>query len=287
MNYEYCGMVFSSEIQLPFFKISVAPSMYYILKGKKIFTFSNMPFIFYDDSHYIVNFADKGYYEVSKTAIICYFNDLKFIKATICNIPMAIIMILNDLLPIHCSSVVSHTKNCVILFAGPKGTGKTTLSYYLNRYMHYDIFGDDVVSATNVEQQKILINRGTIAMKLCENLVGSDSISKESEVYEGWGKYYHFPKQYTNFETALPLHHLYVLKRGESTFRSVIPNFLVCPNILNNIVGISYLEILSEKIFDLIKKIKINRVSTLIVPNGLKNLKMELPNIAKIMESNK
>lgn len=37
----------------------------------------------------------------------------------------------------------------------------------------------------------------------------------------------------------------------------------------------------------LIKKIKINRVSTLIVPNGLKNLKMELPNIAKIMESNK
>lgn len=47
------------------------------------------------------------------------------------------------------------------------------------------------------------------------------------------------------------------------------------------------MEILSEKIFDLIKKIKINRVSTLIVPNGLKNLKTELPNIAKIMESNK
>ena len=39
--------------------------------------------------------------------------------------------------------------------------------------------------------------------------------------------------------------------------------------------------------FGLIKKIKINRVSTLIVPNGLKNLKMALPNIAKIMESNK
>lgn len=288
MNYEYCGMVFASDIDFPFFNKSEAKPNYYIVKGKKSQTFSNMPAVFYDGMYYVVNFGENGYYMISNNIITCNFNDFALVKATICNIPMAIIMLLNDLLPIHCSSIVSRSGNDVILLAGPKGMGKTTLAYYFNKYMHYDIFGDDVVSALNIEHCKMMINRGTIAMKLCGDLISKDlliSPPKHLEVYDGWDKYYYFPNKYKNFQTTLPIRDLYILRRGRTLEKSRVPDFLIKPSILNNIVGISYLETLfSSKICDMINRITYRNLSTLTIPTGLDDFKNRLEQVAQIME---
>lgn len=287
MLYRYCGLVIDSDITFPFFKETSEQPLIKIVVKKNYTFYNQMPAVFLDDGKIIVNFGEDGYYVIEKNKIVCHFIDEKIIRATICNLPIAIIALLNNLLPIHCASVITKNCNKVVLFLGKKGAGKSTLAFNLNKYMSYHIYGDDVVSANSIDDV-IYINHGTSSIKLCKDILApchDNLINVKNEVYAGWDKYYYTPREFKNIINPLQLKDIFIIERGAELATSTVPEFLNKSYIINNIVGISYIsEILSKEILLACNNLSKYRIKKLIIPEGIPNLTENLICISKIIE---
>lgn len=284
MKYKYCGIIINTNIRFPFFWASNEEPMVEIIKTDKYICYNQKPFVFNDGVYYIVNFEDKGFYKITKTKVLCCFSDEKFLKATICNIPMAIIAILNGLIPFHSSSIMTQNLENVFLFAGDKGKGKTTFALYFNSYLKYDVFGDDVVTLFS-ENDIIFANKGTSMLKICDDAIDIEN-NKCIEVYPAWGKYYYTPKQYTKISDSVKVKSIFLIDRGKEFSLHKTQFFMKKIYLVRNIVGISYIgDILSQEIYNLIQNFNIPDMYTLVLPEGKKILEHTIDDIRLLIES--
>jgi len=287
MIYKYCGLIVKSDLNFPFFVKSDKKPNIEIVQNPNFIILKDMPAVFLCDGKIIANFGEYGFYSIKKNKIECNFRDEKFIAATICNVPMAIIALLNGLLPIHSSAIVTNESFKAVLFIAKKGTGKSTLIYNLNRYLHYDILGDDMVSA-NLDSGKIYINRGTSMIKLCKDTLELNQCSKLSisdEVYYNWNKYYFSPNKYNVIAERYELKNIFIIERGNNIELVDLPEILHKAYIINNIVAMPYIaDVLSKEINSLCNSIKIPSLKKLIIPNTLYNISESLEDIRQIIE---
>lgn len=96
MKYIYCGIVFKSNIEFPFFYERNDDKFDYEIYYSNTVDLNNLeqPILTIQGHTYFLNFKGKGYYEITSEKMICHFNDLQYMYATICNLPFAIITLL-------------------------------------------------------------------------------------------------------------------------------------------------------------------------------------------------
>lgn len=287
MNYKYCGLTFSSDLEFPFFRETYEATVFSVKLDCKSSIYKNKPAVFMDEASFIVNFGPDGFYRITKDHIICNFYDTELIKATLGNIPFAIVAILNGFLPIHCSSIMRHDSSA-ILFLGSKGQGKTTLAFYLNKYMGYHLLGDDVITLSVVDEKNIVFP-GVTKIKLCKDIMEKEVTYMPErdydEVYKNWNKFYYTPLAYSETPEYLELHRMFALHRSSSLELLELPGFMYSSYLIKNIVGISYIEtLLAKEIVHLVHNVKKIDIATLAIPDGLEHLKTSLPLLCKGIE---
>lgn len=177
MVYEYLGIVFKSNIQCDFFRVShntpIINLLVNICDYKKIAKNEN---VIDKDGNYIFSLKGKAKYIISNKSIICSCSNIEFFKFTVCNVPFAVLSILLGNLPLHCSAIFFN--NIVYAFLGCKGAGKSTLCYsLLNIKSDYLLFGDDAISFS-LKNDSFAIHQGIIYLKVNNDIINRFNINK-------------------------------------------------------------------------------------------------------------
>ena len=281
MVYNYCGIVFKSEVVFPFFfEDAVNIPDFEIIRGECDDCFENCCLtVFCRDHEYILNFGKYGYYEISKNHIVFHFKDIAYMYATICNLPFAIVSILRGMIPCHSSSI-KLSENKVVLFLGEKGTGKTTIACLTDNYDLGTVYGDDMVTICKIDDH-LEVNRGSKMMKVTPDTASMlDTNRISEEVYPGLNKNYYVPKNGCLKHSSAQLHKVILLERGRDIACKRIPAFLYKPTLVRNIVGISMLDsFFLHTINEILNSFSNFEIYKLHVPNNLEKLKLRMPDI--------
>ena len=283
-NYEYAGVHFESNMEFPFFYQAAmvsAHKLFVHIEGLSM-PIQTSQFISFSNGRYFINFQDKGYYEVEKEGIICRFKDKQFVNATICNIPFAILSILNGIIPLHGSAVADE--RCVYIFVGEKGAGKSTLAYLLSTYGAFEMMGDDVIGLSSDGSGEKIAMRGTRAMKLCESFCSFEGISKQRELYKNWGKYI-VDVPHVATSAGKPVGQIYSIGRGDTIQCRHIPSALVESVLYRHVVGIPWLEsLLQMPIRNLIRPVCDVPLNWLRLPAGLDVMKEKIGEVTSYLD---
>lgn len=287
MIYKYCGFTISTERLFPSFHSCYNDKIDLIITStNNDFKYSKSGDIFFqDDNNYVLNFGEKGYYKITKNQIMCCFDDDNFINATICNIPMSIVSILNNKIPCHCSSVILKNQVGVILFLAEKGTGKSTLAFLANKLLDYKIFGDDMVT---IEQKNGIFyaNQGSSNIKVCKDLIDCFDIkSSNEEVYQGLNKFYYSPKNNYLSDEIVQLNNIFIIERSEKFKIEKLPPMFCRTFLARNIVGIDVIQkLLIKEINASLNKLTNISLFKLFVPDSIDDLSANLQTIFEEIE---
>lgn len=176
--YEYLGITFVANIKCDFFRKSVNNTNIVLdfYEGDNIVINKSINKI---DNDNVYTYAIKDYiiYQISKNKIICHCKKKEYFYYTICNIPFAILAILNNILPLHCSAINHSDK--VFAFLGNKGAGKSTLCYnLLHKNQNVLLFGDDAISLS-INNSNIYANCGINYLKVNEDIIDKLDIDRK------------------------------------------------------------------------------------------------------------
>ncbi len=282
--FKYAGLSFESNIYFPFFYQMTTPPVKFFYVQEENYTsplLTNQA-VFVSHGRYYINFSENGYYEVTKEGITCRFKDKQLLYATICNLPFAILSILNGILPLH-SSAVSDEKSTYI-FLGEKGAGKTTLAYLLSAYGPFEVMGDDMIGISSPRPNQISAMRGSKSMKLCGSFCDLEGLSREDEIYPQWDKYFiDAPRTATNDVCCIK--RLYVIQRGAIVRREKIFPALTENMLYRHVVSISWLEpLMHRQIRELIRPLRGISLYSLQVPESVVGLKNRLSAITSCIK---
>jgi len=283
--YNYCGIVFNSNIEFPFFYEDHINSPDFEITYTNHTEPHDASFqFFFNNRAYILSFGDLGYYEISKNHMVCHFKDVAYMYATICNLPFAVIAVLRGLLPCHASSLVSK-ENTAVLIVGEKGAGKTTFACLADTYDWCQIYGDDMVTLHKTYNQ-LQVNRGSKLMKVTEEttiLLDCNRIS--GEVYTGLNKKYYSPQNPFTKHNNVNFDKILLLDRGPVIGCEKIPDSLCKLSLARHIVGISILErYFSQTINEMLNDLNICNIYKLTLPGTLNDLKNCFHNIVNSIE---
>ncbi len=287
MIYKYCGFTIFTEHCFPFFHSCSSDKIDIFIKIKKNdlrYRDSSVPF-FFNNEKYILNFGEKGYYAITKNQIICYFDDLDYMNVTICNIPMAIVAILNNKIPCHCSSILLKRQIGVVLFMAEKGVGKSTTAFLANNCLDYEIFGDDMVTIERLNGN-IYAYQGSSRIKVCKDLAELFNLdNKKDDIYQGVDKCYYTPKNLCSNYDRVHLNNIFILERGSEIKIERVSPYFYKSFLCKNIVGIDIIQgVLIKEISAILNNLKISSMFKLIVPNTIEKLSEHIETIINELE---
>ena len=285
MKYIYCGIVFKSNIEFPFFHESNDDQYDYEIYYSRLMNYSNSEnnTLIIQDQTYFLYFKDKGYYEIMRERMICHFDDLQYMYATICNLPFAIITLCKKMLPLHASSIVVKDKG-VVTFLGEKGIGKTTIASILDNCKLCSAYGDDMVTCVN-SFSHIVVNRGSKLMKVTKQTAEYLEQSRLlNDVYPGLNKRYYALNTGNNIEKTTALYKVFILERGQMIGCNRLPKLVGYSALVHNIMGVSLLEpFMAKEIKIAIKMIGNIDIYKLTIPDSIEKMKFNLVHILKLI----
>ena len=177
-RYIVCGIEINTEFEFLYYNIQqtlfndinpIRAKIEFIFKRNNSAVNISRNDIVINQEGFILYYSQKGYYHIDKTGsiIVAYFYDEKDVILTFSNLPLSLIALIHGAIPLHCNSFLDAQGN-ISLILGDKGTGKSTLSYYLHK-KGLQLFSDDITIVWPYVNDIIIFN-GLNTVKLEKNL---------------------------------------------------------------------------------------------------------------------
>lgn len=253
-TYILYGIKISSNIKLNFLPVYNSEAYYDNLDVVIVFKITND--CFNGDIKYFIkneiltiilgNYAQYNFSRDFLTLkIIC--KDYEYLAATFLNLPFTLYFIYaNKGLLLHASSIYSN--DSLYAFCAPKGTGKSTLLYYLTNYTNLSFYSDDTL-AIRINNNNIYFSAGSGILKLKDDVLFKNNLNTKSSMNKYSGKKFYtvldkfkvmnlYNKKFNRFKI------LFLERKDNSQFEyEVLKNrFTIKFLLLTNIVGASVFD---------------------------------------------
>lgn len=189
-----------------------------------------------EGSAFIFNFYGEIEYTIFQNKIVARSKSAELLLSTFYNIPISVILILNNMLLLHASAF--HVGNKLYPICAEKGTGKSTFTAYaISKGAR--LFCDDTLAITFVNDT-IFAFRGANFVKLNEDAieaVGLSNVDYDNRNIAG--------KIYCELPLAnacyMPIESIYFMSVGDINIDGVKSPLLARTMLLSNVVGVAWL----------------------------------------------
>lgn len=166
-RYIVCGIEINTEFEFLYYNIQetrfhdinpIRTKIEFVFKRNNLAINISRNDIVINQEGFFLYYSQKGYYHIDKTGsiIVAYFHDEKDVLLTFSNLPLSLIALIHGAIPLHCNSILD-TQGNVSIILGDKGTGKSTLSYYLQK-KGLQLFSDDITIVWPYADDIIIFN---------------------------------------------------------------------------------------------------------------------------------
>ena len=173
----FCNQPYNGILRLNFIRKELGES-HWIIKLEE------------NDGKYILNIGDHIIYHICpiNNCITVYSSNETLVESTIINLPFAVFAITQNSLLLHASVLVC--KNTLIPICASKGTGKTTLTAAMSKFLPF--FSDDTLYI-NLNNGNFATYQGSTTMKMFCDSASALTLSAVSDKVNIQSKGYYYP----------------------------------------------------------------------------------------------